>query len=122
MLWLAAHDEQGHKAVCRKPWQTWHNFFYQFGSPTGGVLFDAMTGLCSTGQMALEIGNWDVIAFEKDDATWRMACDVIRSHIAALNTKEKSFAKQVSSNVDLINAIDKAKKEGYAKLDDDEVL
>lgn len=108
--------------MCRKPWQTFHNFFYQFGNPNGGIIFDAMTGLCSTGQMALELGNWDVIAFEKDEATWKLACDVIRNHIVALDSREKTFANQVTSQVEVIETLAKAKKSGFDSLDDDEVI
>ena len=81
-----------------------------------------MAGLCSTGQMALELGNWDVVAFEKDTITWKLACDVIRRHIALMDSKEQAFVNQVSSNVELVKAIEKAKREGWAKLDDDGIV
>lgn len=118
---LAEYHDLGDKIPCRKSWQTLHNFFYQFGNPNGGIIFDAMSGLCSVGQMALELGNWDVVAFEKDEATWRRACDVISNHIQNLNKKEKQMVSMIKSNVEAETLRKRLEVVGFDKLTEKEV-
>lgn len=121
LTFLAVVDAFGKPFPCRKPWQTLHSFFYQFGDPYGGLIFDANSGLCSTGQMALEFGNWDVIAFEKDRTIWQKACDIIRDHVDRCNKKDEAFLNKISSSFDLQGVLDKLKSEGVASLTTKEV-
>ena len=91
------------------------------GEPHGGLIFDANSGLCPTGQMALELGNWDVIAFEKDRATWEKASQIIQAHVEAVNRKDDVMLQQIANSFEFQTVWAKIQESGITSLTDAEV-
>ena len=83
----------------RKPWHVIYDFLQQFG--TGGRIFSMMDGLASVGQAALSLGNYEVIAFEKDRLMWKEANAVLVDHIVGLENQHKQYVARISRSVEV---------------------
>ena len=71
----------------RKPWTVVSDFLFQFGD--GGLIFSMMDGLGSVTQAAISLGNYDVVAFEKDRICWTAAQNVISQFLIQQERQEK---------------------------------
>ena len=83
----------------RKPWQIVYHFLQQFGN--GGRIFSMMDGLASVGQAALSLGNYEVIAFEKDRVMWKEAHSVLIDHIVGLENQQKAYITRISRSLEV---------------------
>ena len=77
------------------------DFLRQYGR--GGRIFSMMDGLASVGQAALFLGNYDVVAFEKDRTIWTEAKNVLDEWVISLKQKEAKIAKAITQRHEVLH-------------------
>lgn len=103
----------------RKSYQEIYQFLYQFSPPgESQVIVSMLDGLGTVAQAALHLGNFDVIAFEKDPMTWNAAIKVFSQEIEKLKKKEDLMEKKIQQALDVQKVILKSITED---ITDDEV-
>ena len=80
----------------RKPWSVIADFLFQFGD--GGLIFSMMDGLSAVTQAAISLGDYDVVAFEKDRICWNYAQSVISQFILHQEKQEKQMKIQLQAS------------------------
>ena len=83
----------------RKPWSVIADFLFQFGD--GGLIFSMMDGLSAVTQAAISLGDYDVVAFEKDRICWNHAQSVISQFILHQEKQEKQMKIQLQASYDV---------------------
>lgn len=105
----------------RKAWQEIEQFLYQFSNPNEHqIIVSMLDGLGAVAQAALNLGHFDVIAFEKDPVTWMAAVKVISQEIAKMNKKEKDFQNKIREALDVQKVILKSVSD-KEELEEDDV-
>ena len=106
----------------RKAWQEIEQFLYQFADPREPQLICSfLDGLASVALAALHLGNFDVIAFEKDRATWEAAGEIVTKQIEKLQAKEAALNKKLQQNIQEFNLVNEIQTGKKKKIDEDEV-
>lgn len=118
------HNKRGHTInPARKSWQEIEQFLYQYSNPhEPQVIVSMLDGLGTVAQAAVHLGNFDVIAFEKDPVTWDAAIKVFSQEIEILTKKEESLKTKIKEAYAVQEIIMKANKEEKVELTEGEVL
>lgn len=88
----------------RKPWTVVADFLFQFGD--GGLIFSMMDGLSAVTQAAISLGNYDVVAFEKDSVCWTYAQDVISTFLMQQEKQEKHMESKMKASFEVCFMLD----------------
>lgn len=80
-----------------------------------------LDGLGTVAQAAVHLGNFDVIAFEKDPATWDAAIKVFSQEIEILKKKEVVMKNKIKESLQVQGIVMKTQTEEKGELTDDEV-
>ena len=122
---LVVQDESNsHVNPARKAWQEVYQFLFQFANPEEPqIIFSMLDGLGAVSQAALQLGFFDVIAFEKDEATWTAAGKVVANEIEKLKKKEQNLMKKMQTELkgqEIAEQVQEGSKK-YEELEKDEV-
>ena len=98
---LVVQDESNvHINPARKSWQEIYQFLFQFANlEEPQIICSMLDGLGAVSQAALQLGSFDVIAFEKDEATWNAAGRVVANEIEKLKKKEQEVMKKMKTEL-----------------------
>lgn len=85
--------------IARKPWSVVSDFLFQFGD--GGLIFSMMDGLSPTTLAAIQLGSYDVVAFESNSVTWHYAQEVVAAFIDQQKKKEKAMFTRIKGSLEV---------------------
>jgi hypothetical protein len=83
----------------RKPWSVVADFLFQFGK--GGLIFSMMDSLAAVTQAAINLGGYDVVAFEKDRTTGMYAQEVVTNFLSAHEKQHKQMKTKLQNSFEV---------------------